>query len=46
MITGLIGILILALVLLIIGTHIDLNSGAGIAGTPTTVTFISGIDLL
>jgi hypothetical protein len=45
MITGLTGTIILVLVHSIIGIHIDLDNGDGIAGTHTIVTITYGIDL-
>jgi hypothetical protein len=46
MITGLTGTIILVLVHSIIGIHIDLNNGDGIATIHTIVTITYGIDLL
>jgi hypothetical protein len=45
MITGLTGTIILVLVDLTTGIHIDLEPGDGIAGTHTIVTITYGIDL-
>ncbi len=43
---GLTGTIILVLVDLTTGIHIDLDNGDGIAGTHTIVTTTYGIDLL